>query len=266
MGKKKDEIAMDESTPEIQGETATAQASAGRKNLYYVGGSKGGIGKSIVSMGLLHYLLMKDKDCMLIETDDSNPDVANIYQTIIPTEKIALSSDSDTWSNLLDVLAENTGRHIVINSAARHNTAVKENGSLLDMVIADKSLDLNLFTLWPLSRHMDCVRLLEEYLASITTSKIFALKNLHFGKSDEFELYDDAVKNGEISVDGTLDFPALSDRVTYMFYSQGLPIHETVAHFEGLKKLGTVTTLKNWINKIATMFDQIHDVAGIPLN
>jgi MinD superfamily P-loop ATPase len=44
-------------------------------NIYWVGGGKGGVGKSMVSMALLDYLLSKGVPALLVESDTSNPDV-----------------------------------------------------------------------------------------------------------------------------------------------------------------------------------------------
>src|SRR5665811_2094172 len=41
--------------------------------IYWVGGGKGGVGKSMVSMALLDYLVARGVSTMLIESDTSNP-------------------------------------------------------------------------------------------------------------------------------------------------------------------------------------------------
>ena len=43
--------------------------------ILYVGGSKGGVGKSYMSFALLDYLTERNKKILLLETDTSNPDV-----------------------------------------------------------------------------------------------------------------------------------------------------------------------------------------------
>ena len=45
------------------------------KDIYFVGGSKGGVGKSMVAVALLDYLLEKGEDVILIESDTSNCDL-----------------------------------------------------------------------------------------------------------------------------------------------------------------------------------------------
>ncbi len=51
--------------------------------IYYIGGSKGGVGKSIVAFAFIDYLIGKGIKVLLVETDNSNPDV---YKTHYPYE------------------------------------------------------------------------------------------------------------------------------------------------------------------------------------
>ena len=43
--------------------------------IFYVGGSKGGVGKSKLTFALIDYLLNDGKQVVLLESDTSNPDV-----------------------------------------------------------------------------------------------------------------------------------------------------------------------------------------------
>jgi Mrp family chromosome partitioning ATPase len=52
--------------------------------IYSVGGGKGGVEKSIVSMALLDYLIARGVSTMLIESDTSNPGVCKTYKDTLP--------------------------------------------------------------------------------------------------------------------------------------------------------------------------------------
>ena len=45
------------------------------KSIYLIGGSKGGVGKSLVSLTTVDYLLEKGESVLLIESDINSPDV-----------------------------------------------------------------------------------------------------------------------------------------------------------------------------------------------
>ena len=44
-------------------------------SVFYVGGSKGGVGKSLFSFALVDYLLDRNTNILLVDTDTDNPDV-----------------------------------------------------------------------------------------------------------------------------------------------------------------------------------------------
>ena len=48
--------------------------------IYYIGGSKGGVGKSKFSFSLIDYLKERGQSVLLLETDNSNPDVFKAHQ------------------------------------------------------------------------------------------------------------------------------------------------------------------------------------------
>jgi cellulose biosynthesis protein BcsQ len=47
----------------------------GNSNIYYIGGSKGGVGKTLLSFALADYLLNQERNVLLVDTDTDNPDV-----------------------------------------------------------------------------------------------------------------------------------------------------------------------------------------------
>lgn len=97
--------------------------------IYYVGGSKGGVGKSKLSFALIDYLITLEKKVLLLETDTSNPDT---YKTHHPHEKdnmickIIDLDVSEGWIKLVNYADEFPEHVAVINSAARSNTGIKK--------------------------------------------------------------------------------------------------------------------------------------------
>jgi Mrp family chromosome partitioning ATPase len=62
----------------VAGAEVQAAGAVTRRRLYGVGGSKGGVGKSIVAMAVLDSLLERGEPVLLVECDTSNPDVAKV--------------------------------------------------------------------------------------------------------------------------------------------------------------------------------------------
>jgi cellulose biosynthesis protein BcsQ len=70
------------------------------KPIYLIGGSKGGVGKSLVAMATVDYLQEQGEDVLLVESDTSNQDVLKNYRHCTETEPIELD-DADGWIHLI---------------------------------------------------------------------------------------------------------------------------------------------------------------------
>jgi MinD-like ATPase involved in chromosome partitioning or flagellar assembly len=102
-----------------------------KDTIFYVGGGKGGVGKSMVSITLVQYLIDRygdSKTIHLIETDESNPDVGRIYKRKIPVSNTILDEDGKGWILMSRVIENSSGTLFVINSAARSNMGIRKNG------------------------------------------------------------------------------------------------------------------------------------------
>src|SRR5271166_345877 len=75
------------------------------KPIYVVGGSKGGVGKSMVSMGLTHFPIESGEKVFLIDADTSNPDVFKSYKDEVDSEIVNLD-DADGWVRFVDICYE----------------------------------------------------------------------------------------------------------------------------------------------------------------
>ena len=72
-------------------------------NVYYVGGSKGGVGKSLFSFALVDYLLERGQNVLLVDTDTDNPDVYKAHVSLgLPNLQCRMNSldDADGWADL----------------------------------------------------------------------------------------------------------------------------------------------------------------------
>ena len=67
--------------------------------IYIVGGSKGGVGKSIVALALVDHLKRRNANIVLVETDTSNPDVMKaVHDEIECAASISMRPmDGSSW-------------------------------------------------------------------------------------------------------------------------------------------------------------------------
>ena len=134
------------------------------EHLYIVGGSKGGVGKSIVSMTLIDHLRKLDKKVVLIESDTSNPDVWKAYNGLVKSELVNLDK-KEGWMELVDICDENGDCVVVVNTAARNNEGVAEYAETLTETL--RELQRKIATLWVINTQKDSLELLVDYLRAV---------------------------------------------------------------------------------------------------
>ena len=205
--------------------------------IFYVGGGKGGVGKSIISTVLTQYLIDNcgnSKTVHLIETDESNPDVGRIYDGKIPITPVILDEREVGWITLFEVLEKNDNTLFVVNSAARSNRGIEKNGENFCSALREQDR-YKLVTLWPINRQVDSANLLIDYLQYVNYGPVFVVRNLYWGEGKDFVVYDAMINKPKYQdiaqkrINAVLDFPALNDLVTLQFYSYSKTIPEASA-------------------------------------
>ena len=224
-----------------------------KMRIYYVGGDKGGVGKSLVSISLIDYLLSNNQPVFLVETDTANPDVYKIYSSAV--DSIAINLDEKIgWINLLNAIHGYSDRHVVINSAARSGDGVQQNVNMLIENLSE--LNRELITLWPINRQRDSVNLLKQYMDIVKSSRIMVLRNLYFGNESAFELFNQSKLKIAIESDKNniiANFPDLADRVAEQIYTN----RQTVSAALKNMLFGDRAELSRWKNAAAEIFKQI---------
>lgn len=228
-----------------------------KDTIFYVGGGKGGVGKSIVSLALVDYLITKygeTKTVHLIESDESNPDVGRVYKGKIPVTTAILDENEKGWIRMAGLIEGSSDTLFVINSAARSNLGIRKNGGNFVAVLESGKIPYDFVTFWPINRQKDSVLLLEDFIEHVTFGPVFPIRNNYFGEEADFTLYTkqyDKSKRLKERITGTLDFPPLADIIADDFYTGGKTIPETV------ETLGAFAgqSFLSWRNQVYRMFD-----------
>jgi len=198
---------------------------AEKTRMIFVNSGKGGCGKTVTTMALLDYLMSKKIPVFLIETDTSNPDVAQAYEGSVPTEPVNLDTE-DGWIELLNLCEKLSlrepmpGRTLVVNTGSRNNEAFNRFGNLL-MSNLDP-LNIDLVTIWLLDGNRDCLELLQDHLTVFTEARVHVVRNLHCARN--FDLYDQGKIRERVESRGgaSLTLPALAQRVMQTINSSRL--------------------------------------------
>jgi CO dehydrogenase nickel-insertion accessory protein CooC1 len=223
-------------------------------NIYLVGGSKGGVGKSLVSMAVINYFLEKKKKVLIFDTDDSNPDVAKIYSDITRTELVNLDT-ADGWIDMVNIINEHQDHIVTINTAARNNTSITEYSETFTNIIPE--LKRKLITFWVINRQRDSLELLKKYANTVTNSQIHVICNGYFGEMKKFELYNGSNIKKQIEDSGgkTVLFPDLADRVTDEIYNSRISIMQALKDMP----IGNRAELIRWKKTVTKILEVLTD-------
>jgi len=211
------------------------------KSIYLIGGSKGGVGKSLVTMATVDYLQERGESVLLIESDTSNPDVWKAYKESTETELINLD-EADGWIQLVNLCDSKPDSVVVINTAARNNKGVS-------------SYKRKLVTLWVINRQRDSLELLKEYMDAIPNSDVHVVRNGHFGEEKKFELYNGSKLRTAVEERGgqSVTFPDMADRVSDDIYSKRMSIAVALKELP----IGNRAELARWRNEAKKVLEEI---------
>lgn len=177
--------------------------------IFMIGGGKGGVGKSTVSMALVDALLEKGEQVLLVESDDSNPDTYKALKNIVPCEICNMDTE-EGYIKLGGIIEEKSKDCIVVNTAARATAGLMKHGA----IIADVAKEMNreLIMLWPINRQRDSLELLNEFLSNAQGYKaIYAVLNTYFGDARKFLRFNESKLKTKVT--GSIEFPELNDLV-----------------------------------------------------
>lgn len=207
----------------------------------FIGGTKGGVGKSLVSMLALNKYIQDGIEPVLIETDTANPDVYKAYNG---KKCKAYAYDIDTekgWSSALNVIGESMDKSpIIINSGARNTKTILAYGDVLNELG-------DMVTLWVINNQLDSLVLLKEYLQTVK-QKVCVVKNGFFADDTDFEVFD----KSKLKTNGlqSVYLPRATDAIANKLYVERKAIHE----LSGCLSFGDKLLAKSWINKASDVY------------
>ena len=222
------------------------------KPIYLVGGSKGGVGKSMVATALIDHLRERGESVMLIESDTSNPDVWKAHREALPNALIDLDK-ADGWVDLINACDSNPYCTVVVNTAARSNAGVTRYGTTLESSLGD--LKRKLVTLWVINRQRDSIELLKSYAEAISSGSLHVVRNGYFGDETKFELYNGSKTRTALEERGgkSITFPDLADRVSDDLYSRRMSIEEALQTLP----IGNRAELLRWRKEVRKVLAEV---------
>ena len=196
-------------------------------SMIIVGGSKGGVGKSIVCMAVVDWLkCAKKESVLLIDSDDSNPDVYKAYELELkPKPRMVNLDEREGWLVLADWCAEHDGAHIVINTGARNLDSMLRYSDPAMKGVATE-LQRPVTVLWVIDDMRDSVELLRRYFDAIratqTSTQLHVVQNEGEEERRSF-FYDETETTATVLAEAgckTIVVPTLAKRATTLLYTK----------------------------------------------
>ncbi len=223
--------------------------------IFLIGGGKGGVGKSMMSMALLDYLRATGEKVLLVETDTSAPDVWKTYRNDVESQCVDLEQ-RDGWLELLDGIGRHPDTRMVINSKAANQTGLRKFGGML--MEALKVQDRKLVVLWVIDRKRDGLELLASFVETLGKDErvqVHVVRNLYWGEEAKFDMYNGSDLRKEVEQRGgrTLNFPDVADRVAEAINKDRMPIHKAVTELS----FGSRIELLRWQGEYKMMLAEV---------
>jgi hypothetical protein len=222
--------------------------------IFLIGGGKGGVGKSLLSMTVVDFLSCTERAPFLVETDTSVPDVFKTYQAETGGELINLD-EREGWIDLVNLVEGKPENTFVINTGARNQTGVSNFGKTLSKALPPLKRKLVVF--WLIDRKRESLELLSDFLEAIPDAEMHVVRNMYLGTEKKFELYNGSKMRATIEQNGgrSLNFPEVADWVTDAMNKGRL----TIAKAVGELSLGDRMELERWRDECKSMLSEVID-------
>lgn len=224
------------------------------KPIYLVGGSKGGVGKSMVTMALIDFLQSNGESVVLIETDTSNPDVWKTYGETIKSELVNLE-EADGWIKLINICGDESNKEsiVIINTRAANNQGVQKYGETLNSTLEE--LGRTLTALWVINRQRDSLELLKDFRDALPNALVHVIRNGYFGEESKYQLYNGSKIRAAVESSGgkSLTFPDMADLLADDIYTKRM----TIAKASEDLPIGNRAELKRWKSLASAMFSEV---------
>lgn len=220
--------------------------------IFLIGGGKGGVGKSLLSMAVVDFLSCTDRVPFLVETDTSVPDVYKTYQSETGGELVNLD-EREGWIELVNLVDCSPESMFVINTGARNQTGISNFGKTLGKALPQLKRKLVVF--WLIDRKRESLELLSDFLEAIPDAEVHVVRNMYLGTEKKFELYNDSKMRAAIEKNGgrSLNFPEVADRVTDAMNKGRFTIAKAATELS----LGDRMELERWRDECKTMLSEV---------
>jgi hypothetical protein len=223
--------------------------------IIFIGGGKGGTGKSVVAIALIDHALREGHRVLLVETDTTNPDVGKIYKDDDRVEIHYLDLGThEGWLKLIDICDGNSNSYVIVNPKGGNAEDIRLFGTQMNDALAEIGVD-RIATWWVINLYRDAVVALREFRSTIKNMPVHVIKNGCWGAEGDFDVYNQSGEREAIEKAGgqTVVFPQVANRILRGFFNDraSLDVQSACA------TLGTRAEIDSWRRKTSSIFDKL---------
>ena len=223
--------------------------------IHFIGGEKGGVGKSFTARLLAQYLVDTHRAMVGFDTDLSHSTFTRFYAQFCESLNVA---DFESLDSIVETANENSDQHLVVDLAAQ--TAAKLNDWLTDCDFFSLMAELNykVFYWHVMDDSADCVRLLDKLLSRFDHENVQVVVVQNFGRGANFLPFEHTAvfeqvkrQNGHIVKLPALH-AALAQKIDFNNYS-----FWAAAHSRHVMKITELQRTKTWLKQAYEQIDPL---------
>lgn len=236
-----------------------------QRNLTFIHGDKGGVGKSLLANSLADYLISKKigNRLLIVDADQRNPDVSRLFPEC--SKRISLTLH-EGWGELYDLIEAEKDADILVNLPAGIGKEMSKELPTLKMMLDENNIKLVVY--FPLDRLPDTVNLLQDAVSDLlplTKSNFIVVKNLYFSPRDEFDEFDESdvaqtlnAAKGKVIKMPELERP-ISKVLAGSYHSKNKRDALRISQYLDTKPPASLRLdLQKWVGIMHGVFSQIH--------
>ena len=241
--------------------------------LILVAGCSGGVGKSLVSMAMVDWLIhAKGQRVLVVESDNHKSDVYKVYKppdahseqrpdaATYPQAVTVHLETEEGWGFLTNLCEQHSGAHVVVNTrGANLGGLLDYSGEFLEAIAQEFGRPVTM--LWVINDERDSVELLLRYMNEGLTPnvRLHVVCNRGTERGRVFTLYEESDAPMAVNARGglTITIPTLGKPASAQLYTHRMQITEVVENKKNFR-VSVRTMMKRWRTPVWGEFEKLH--------
>jgi hypothetical protein len=232
--------------------------------IHFIGGEKGGVGKTFVSRCLVQYFLLKTWDFHLIEADAAIADVSSVFQD---ASTITLSDHPHRYAEPDIIFEKARQKTVIVNLPSNTQGVLHEWMRQTNLLNLSQDYQVSVMYWFVTDGCFASVKLLQRSLAEfnhaiphLLVRNRGRLNGVDFTYLDHDMVYQKAIQAKNLL--RVLDFPVLGSAEQYFIDRHDLRLQEAQAR--ATEELGIIPSqrIKSFIDEMVKVFDQVNFELG----